>query len=245
MMTVKGTVVFGPKLSTITNGLVLYLDAANSNSYSGTGSTWYDISGLNNNATLVNNPTFSATNNGIFTFNGTNTYGTIPYTIQSQFANQITICAWVNLSWFDSGNGDGVEIIAKDTPTLASPYTIYNLGISNSGLPISSLGNGISRIQLSASKAISLNTWIYLCTTYDGSILKMYINGVQDINTMSGTYTIGQNTVPLTIGSNQTLGSYYDWFKGSIGSIMMYNRALSPTEVLFNYNVTKTRFGLI
>ena len=67
----------GPKL--VTNGLSLYLDAANSSSYSGTGSTWYDVSGNNRNATLFNTPTYSTTNAGIFTFDDTSfEYATVP-----------------------------------------------------------------------------------------------------------------------------------------------------------------------
>jgi hypothetical protein len=57
-------------------------------------------------------------------------------------------------------------------------------------------------------------------------------------------YTIGQNTVPVTIASNQTLGGYYDWFKGNMGIIQIYNRALSASEVLQNFNATRTRFGV-
>lgn len=52
----------GPKI--VSEGLVLYLDAANSKSYSGTGTTWTDLSGNSNNATLVNGPTYSSLNGG-------------------------------------------------------------------------------------------------------------------------------------------------------------------------------------
>ncbi len=60
----------GPK--TITNGLVLYLDAANKKSYPGSGTTWTDLSGNVYNGTLTNGPTFSAANMGSIVFDGTN-----------------------------------------------------------------------------------------------------------------------------------------------------------------------------
>ena len=59
----------GPNI--VRNGLVLCLDAASKRSYPGSGTTWTDLSGLNNNGTLTNGPTFSNANGGILTFNGT------------------------------------------------------------------------------------------------------------------------------------------------------------------------------
>jgi hypothetical protein len=63
---------YGPK--TVTNGLVLCLDAADKNSYSGTGTTWTDLTGNGNNGTLTNGPTFNSANGGSISFDGTNDY---------------------------------------------------------------------------------------------------------------------------------------------------------------------------
>ena len=73
----------GPKI--VTDGLVLALDAANKKSYPGTGTTWQDLSGNGNDATLVNSPTFGTTNGGRFEFDGTNRYLTFP---EISFTNQ-------------------------------------------------------------------------------------------------------------------------------------------------------------
>ena len=62
----------GPKI--VTNGLVLYLDAANKKSYPGSGTTWTDLSGNNNTGTLTNGPTFDSNNGGSIVFDGTNDY---------------------------------------------------------------------------------------------------------------------------------------------------------------------------
>jgi hypothetical protein len=61
----------------VTDGLKLYLDAQNVNSYPGTGTTWYDISGNSNHATFVNSPVYYANPTANMTFNGTNAYMTI------------------------------------------------------------------------------------------------------------------------------------------------------------------------
>lgn len=60
----------GPNIPT--NGLILYLDAANPKSYPGSGTTWYDISGNGNNATLVNGASYNSQNNGVMQFDGVN-----------------------------------------------------------------------------------------------------------------------------------------------------------------------------
>ena len=98
----------------ITNGLVLYLDAANPTSYSGTGTTWTDLSGNGNNGTLMNSPIYSATSGGNFVFNGSNTYVYAPITK----AASCTFSAWAkstntssNNMLFNAGNnGSGPDL---------------------------------------------------------------------------------------------------------------------------------------
>jgi hypothetical protein len=227
------------------SSLVLCLDAANPNSFVSGNTVWRDISKGGNNGTLTGGVTYNSSNNGSLIFNGSTGYGSIPYTIQNQFTNKISINAWVNPAWFDSGNNDGVVIIAKTMPTITSPYTIWGLTITPAGKYNSSVGNGVNRVMCTSTNTVSLNTWVNLCMVYDGSIIKLYKNGIQDPTTEVCTYTLGQNTVPVSIGSFQTLAPYFDWFKGNIGVIQLYNKGLSETEVLQNYNALKGRYNLI
>jgi hypothetical protein len=62
----------------VTDGLKLYLDAFNTASYSGTGTTWYDISGNSINATLVSSPTYNVSNGGVFVLDGSTNYFILP-----------------------------------------------------------------------------------------------------------------------------------------------------------------------
>ena len=78
--------------SLVTEGLIIYLDANNSSSYAGTGSTWYDLSGNGRHASLFSSPTYEGF--GLckyLSFDGSTNYATIPYTITD---NSITVGFW-------------------------------------------------------------------------------------------------------------------------------------------------------
>jgi hypothetical protein len=229
---------------TVTSGLILNLDAANTKSYVNGSTTWGDISKGGNNGTLINGPTFDSLNGGSIVFDGTNDYGTIPYTFQNQYTNKLSVTVRVQPAWFDIGNSDGVTIINRNMPSLTSPYVLWSTLFTPAGKFTGVISDGVTRVICTSTNSTSLNVWVNLCMVYDTSTIKLYSNSVQDPTTAACNYTIGQNTVPVTIASNQTLGGYYDWFKGNIGIIQIYNRALSAAEVKQNFNATRTRFGV-
>ena len=230
----------------VTEGLIMDLDAAKMQSYPAGGTDWIDISGNVNNGTLVNGPAFSGVGKqAAIVFDGTNDRVTIPYTIQNQYINQLSGFVWSNPQWFNTGNNDGVALISKSYTSLNQPYTIFGLGFSSSGQYGSNVGNGITRISVNSAESVSLNTWVYLGFTYDGTTLKLYKNGIQDVNTITGTYTIGQNTLPVYIGSNApTLTGYEDFFKGNISNVSLYNRALTQAEITQNFNALRGRYSI-
>lgn len=81
----------GPNI--IRNGLILAIDAADRNSYSGTGTNWYDLSTNNSNGTLINGPTFSAVNGGSIVFDGINDYVGIT-SLTHPSTNSFSISFW-------------------------------------------------------------------------------------------------------------------------------------------------------
>jgi len=98
----------GPKI--ISNGLVLYLDAANNKSYPRTGTTWYDLSGNNNNGTLTNGPTFNSANGGSIVYDGAD--DSVNLSLVSSNVNNVTTEVWFKANTLpgDRGlflNGDG------------------------------------------------------------------------------------------------------------------------------------------
>ena len=250
----------GPNL--IEDGLILSLDSADKNSYSGSGSSWIDTSNNANTFTLANSPTYS---NNIFTFNGSTQYAYI--STASGFFN-----ASGNSFYADVGYAWSISVWFKFP---ISPTTVRNSTINGGNCSYSMIGNagGIggaetlslfvsggdattsagglspyycvvgvrgSKTQLSIG-SVNTNTWNNVVVTWNGSAGRGYFNGVD-----KGALNIGANgiqisgyTVAATAG-----GASSHVFEGDISNVLVYNRALSEIEILQNYNALKTRFGL-
>jgi len=111
--------------SIVTEGLVFYLDAANKQSYPGSGTTWTDIIGTNN-GTLNNNPSFDNSNAGNIDFDGTDDYISLGTTLGNAFTS-ITVSAWVNPEELSQTNGQRYYIIHGDDNSSGGTYSIFNL----------------------------------------------------------------------------------------------------------------------
>ena len=232
---------FSPKI--VSDGLVLYLDAANSKSYSGTGLTWSDLSRSRVDGALVNSGsglTFNSSNGGSLTFDGSNDYINMGNTSLGITAGstQITLEAWIYPTAFISYRG----LISRIASSGAfGGWMIYTDGDSGNRLGFAVNVSGIWSV-LPNIGSLSTNRWYHLTGTYDGSSMKIYVNGLQS-NSVSkpGTIQYASSLNNLVIGWNTSGASY---FPGNISITKIYNRALSESEVLQNYNATKSRFGL-
>jgi len=226
----------GPRI--VTDGLVLYLDAGNSKSYPGTGTVWNDLSGNNNNGTLVNGPTFSSANKGSIVFDGVNDGCNINNNSFINPTNAITFGAIVNLSGYGSNYA---PIIFKQN-NYTSLYEQYALYLTNSS--VGAAVTGVDRSQKIVSINQDLrNQYLHLVGTCDTetNLLSFYLNGSL-IQSVAFTSTFDISTQNLRIGYMDS--NYLGFSLGKIFITYIYNRALSPTEILQNYNATKTRFGL-
>ena len=85
----------------VTDGLVLYLDAANTKSYTGTGTTWYDLTKNGNNGVLTSGPVYNSENGGNITFDGVDDYVNLGNPNSLDILN-FTICAWVKSTSFSN-----------------------------------------------------------------------------------------------------------------------------------------------
>jgi hypothetical protein len=223
----------GPKI--VTSGLVLALDAADKLSYPGTGTTWRDLSGNNNTATLTNGPTFSAANMGSIVFDGTNDYVIDSSTVNIPTGNSSrTIQMWIYPK--------------TDTCPLAQlgigGNQIYIMSFYNSAGTLYLFTDGINvanNISFSGTNLPTLNTWNHMTFGNSGQNWFYYLNG---ISKLSGTWSVTLNTV----GQKYVIGNRDDVSvnptNGNISQTLIYNRALTATEILQNYNATKSRFGL-
>ena len=232
---------YGPRI--VSNGLVLCLDAANKRSYPGTGTTWTDLSGNSNNGTLTNGPTFSNVNGGSIVFDGTNDYvDTVNTGTTFQFANvTFTVSLWIKTI-----ATSGVIISKGATASTAGWMFQFDSAGTVSGTTKGS--DGTNTYNRSSTATVNNNTWrnivaVYTTntTTLGSNTTSIYIDGVLS----NGTGTLGglvyaTTTDTIQIGRRPT-GAYWS---GSVSNIQIYNRELTASEVLRNYNAVKSRFGL-
>jgi hypothetical protein len=221
----------GPQ--TVTSGLVLYLDAANTKSYPGSGTTWTDLSGNGNNGTLANGPTYSSANGGQIVFDGSDDNAITSASVG-------TVSAATFLVWLKR-NGSQIlftGILFNRTPSangLNFYDTTHNIGYHwnnaistynwNSGLTVPDAVWCMCAISISSTSATA-----YLCQS---SGITSATNSVSHASATFGIFNIGLDP---QIASR--------CFKGSISSTMIYNRALSADEVAQNFNALRGRFGL-
>lgn len=224
----------GPKI--VTSGLVLALDAADRNSYPGDGGIWNDLSGNGNSGsfkpTTNSGPTFNSNNGGNLSFNGTSQYidcGNVLASLTNltlecfvKFGTQSTNFNGIISKTLDNTNGWEIRTTSY-TSTTTSVHFRYVGDTAATGAV--TLTNGV---------------WYHLLSTGTSGSQILYVNGVNSISN-SVISTPSSNTNSLVIGKLAYAGLYANM---SVGYTRIYNKVLSATEVLQNYNAQKTRFGL-
>lgn len=223
----------------VTNGLVLDYDIAQLRSYPTTGTSVTDLSGNNNTGTLTNGVAFNSANGGSLVYDGINDYVNIPSNSIFNVTN-ISISAWFNINLLLTNQ----NIISRGFTALTLPYVSFVLKM-NSSSPFNKcsmeLSIGGTNRTLIQNSTLSINNWYNIVGTYDGTTLKSYINGSQDINTLTSVGSITAYNTPVSIGRSQLAGQY---FNGKIAQTQIYNRALTATEVTQNFNANRSRYGL-
>lgn len=225
----------GPDI--ITDGLVLALDAANFKSYPGTGATWTDLSNNGNDGTLINGPTFNSDNLGSINFDGVDDLcrTTLPV---STLNDVFTICIFFNLTSLTSSDSGAVSkrLVSADR---SSGSTKWCIGVRPDSNFVFGQAGGAERTQ---RFPISLNTDYFVALSHNSTIYSLWLNNelkVLDDTSNSGTEpSFGNVSIACRPNTTDRL------WTGGIFSCYMYNKALTPTEILQNYNATKGRFGL-
>jgi prepilin-type N-terminal cleavage/methylation domain-containing protein len=226
-----GSVLSTPSI--VTNGLVLNLDAGNIASYPGTGNIWYDLSGKNNNGTLVNGTGYNSANGGSLVFDGVNDHILTSNILHNIGSSDFTYSLWVypvslkvpgaTIVGF-IGNGEYSPVFGFDLNGFPSQLGYYWGGWRGFGT------------------TLQLNQWHYVVMTRQGTEIKGFVNAVlcpttwtgQNQNMANSSNVIGRSGVVYTP----------DIFKGNISNVKIYNRALTTSEIQQNFNATKSRFGM-
>jgi hypothetical protein len=194
------------------------------NEASGSGVT--DSSGLGNNGTLSGATRTTAGKFGrALSFDGTNDRVNIADSSSLDLTNGMTLEAWVR----PSSLGGWDTVILKEQPGSLI-YALYaNTGPGPASGEIDTTGGYFPQY---ATGALALNTWSHLAATYDGTTLRLYINGIE-VGSQPVSGSLHTSSGSLRIGGNAVWGEY---FAGLIDEIRIYNRALSQTEIQQDMN---------
>jgi hypothetical protein len=210
----------------VTNGLVLNLDAAKVASYSGTGTSWNDISGNNNNGTLTNGPTFSGIGKqASIVFDGVDDLIKINNGNGINIGNIFTTFVWVKFNSYNT-------VLLGSNDFADSGYPLYVENANNLYIAAGSIFTGITTANLST------NQWFYLTVVRNNTSIIWYKNGIN-----IGTATLGSSSSNIL----KSVGDYNNRgfpLNGNIASTQIYNRALSADEVSQNFNALRGRYGI-
>jgi len=217
----------------VTDGLVLALDAGNTKSYPGSGTTWTDLSGNGNNGTLTNmdGANLDSANGGSFTFDGTDEYVNCGNDSSLNVGNNITVNVWFYVNQTASFDA----IIAKVVNDYSLGWELDN----SSGTFRVTLRPSATQINLVAG-SLSVGNWYMGTMTFDNTTARLYLNGVQTGSTTTGGPVTLNSTEPLRIGGRVQTPN----FEGNIAQVSIYNRALTASEIQQNFNALRGRFSI-
>ena len=233
----------------VIDGLVLALDAGNSKSYSGSGTTWTDLSGNGNTGTLVNGVGYNSSNGGSLSFDGTNDY--ISAGALSGSFTSFTVIVWFyptsvtsyensidcNYSYNGTTGNIGPRLEMNNSGTLGWVYS--NITNSND----SYYAHGV------VSSGLAANTWHCAAITYNGgtNTSTTYYNGNASglsrstVGSPTGFVGVMNN---VTIGKGFHLGGSERIFTGRVSNVSIYNKVLTAAEIQQNFNALRGRYGI-
>ena len=222
-----------PKI--VTNGLVLALDAANPKSYSGSGTTWNDLSGNSNHGTNAN-MTFETDKGGVFDFNNSNSESTIANSDSLNPVYQLTIEAVVN---FDGNSTDFIF----EKGNVNTQYSLFSHGtdIVFRTYHVGAAGYD-SLIESKANAGITNGVYHHIVGSYNGSTKKTYVDG-REVDTKNKTGNLVTTTPGASVGDFGGASTGYP-FGGKIALVRVYNVGLNASQVKQNFEAIRGRFGL-
>ncbi|RKS45187.1 concanavalin A-like lectin/glucanase superfamily protein, partial [Gillisia mitskevichiae] len=204
--------------------------AANWKMNEGTGSILEDSSEYENDASFIGNPTWVPGGGGFaLGLNGNNQYVTVPNDQSLNISQQITVAAWIKPA------KRATQYLIKKAESDAIDG--YELSLSSGGVVFFRFNQESSendfRIESQTPYPTNGNTWMHVAASFNGQIMKIYINGIENnVKNLSSYQWINSNQLPLTIGSGS---NGYRGFSGSIDDVYIYNVALDASEI---YNLS-------
>lgn len=226
----------------VTNGLVLNLDAGISRSYPGSGTLWRDLSGNGRNFNWVSSPSYTS--------------GSIPY-----FSTLGNRCTGPASNSFGINNTSGYTIFLismQNALASTAAFKFYKDGASSVSRGIFShctwsddniyfdqggCCNSDTRTNVASGGSQSWNIWTFRRLT-NSSTRSISKNGSTLTTNTNAAANIDLNSTAVDLGSSDEYGGNSSTWNARLGGFIVYNRGLSDTEILNNYNSLKSRFGL-
>jgi hypothetical protein len=231
----------GDKNKIVSDNLVLHLDASKSASYPGSGTTWTDLSGSGNHATLYG-ATYNSGAGGCIKFDGVDDYADLITNASLKPTQSLTLEAWVYVdSHVASGHSSIIQYPFANTHS--SPYFEYGIytwrGAGQPDYSIHARINGQSS-GFSAANAWSLNGWAHVVIAWTAGTVNYYSNGVLLASYGTASSISYENAVNVRLGANKSGG---EQFNGKMAQVRVYSQCLSAQQVAQNYNATKSKFN--
>ena len=237
---------YGPRI--VTDGLVLCLDAADKNSFPGSGTTWKDLSGNSYNCSTQGNAVFLGSSAVLDASAGTYLRGSIA--ANSLNSNEFSIAAWFNRdtekTW-DAIFSNNCSSTGWDNNIKLAPLMTFQ-GVTGNKTQIGFNQAGVASTGIYVDLGSDhYGKWIYCVITKTGTSISVYAYKEGTLISNSGTYTTAINFYDNYLIGRHWYNSGNDTiqiFDGKIQSVSYYNIALSPDQIRSNYEATKGRFGL-
>lgn len=230
----------------VSDNLYFQVDASNANSYPGSGTTWYNL--LDGTDFTINGAGWTSADGGRFEFDGVNdfTYPNInDQTLQLKTTPQ-TLQVWIKFNSFGAENPIFNHYNTTTTEYPSDGYLLY----VQSDRTIVSYTDGSSGIRLvNSTSTVAANQWYLITYVFQASssanTTRVYVNTTEYISTSHGSDTVSTSQgLGLRIAYNGRPGGFGRYSNCSIGAVYAYTDALTAEEVEFNYNTTKSRYGL-
>lgn len=238
----------GPDI--VTDGLVLHLDAANSKSYPGSGTSWFDLSGNNVAATLTNGPSYSATNKGIIALDGINDFVNISSGIPlrtNTFTNEIMAYP-TNLTGGQAGYSCLIRMVCLRSDNSFTDLQFSLISNGSIRFDIKNTADTGYDSYTTNSGIVSINNWYHIVQVIDraNTTIRCYLNNALVINiTNSSSYSIiTQDNIVIGQLGTDVNNTFARRLTGRVGLVRLYGTALSASQVSQNYNALKGRYGL-
>ncbi|MFZ9741785.1 MAG: LamG domain-containing protein [Candidatus Nanopelagicaceae bacterium] len=233
---------------TVTNDLTLCLDAGNKKSYSGSGTTWIDLSGKRYDGTLASGPTYD--NSGSIVFDGTDDHIACSVIPRS---TSMSLEVWFNASSVSAAR-QYLYTQQRDTPVLALYAYQERQGcqLELNRAAFQYFNDVNNSFIVTTDAIIQPNTWYQFVATLNGSSYQLYLNGLptnMNPNTTDNSF-LSTNPQSKTFTPNEAFiarradGQGEDRFTGKIAIVKEYSRALTADEVRQNFNALRNRFGI-